>query len=90
MASNLCTSFSCIPALGGSVIITSGLPCVSKKVSSHILITSPAKKAVSVKLFRLEFILASSIASSTTSTPIIFLAFLLQKMPILPVPQYKS
>ena len=49
MASNLCTSFSCIPALGGSVIITSGLPCVSKKVSSHILITSPAKKAVAKK-----------------------------------------
>jgi hypothetical protein len=79
-----------MPALGGSVIITSGLPWASKKASSHILITSPAKKAVSVNLFKLAFILASSIASSTTSTPIIFLAFLLQKIPMLPVPHYKS
>ena len=37
-----CTNFSCIPARGGSVMMTSGRPCFSKKASSHILMTSPA------------------------------------------------
>ena len=61
-----------MPALGGSVIITSGVPCLVKKLSLHISITSPAKKDVLDKLFKTAFFLASSIASSTNSTPIIF------------------
>jgi len=37
-----------MPARGGSVIMTSGLPWVSKNASSQISITSPAKNAVCV------------------------------------------
>ena len=62
----------------------------AKKSSLHIFITSPAKNSAWLILFNAAFSFASAIASSITSTPIIFFAFLLRKMPILPVPQYRS
>lgn len=44
-------SFSCMPARGGSVMITSGLPCCAKNSSLRIFITSPAKNSAWLILF---------------------------------------
>ena len=63
---------------GGSVMITSGLPCSAKSIITDLYHISAKKDACSM-LFRAAFFFASSMASSITSTPITFLASLLTK-----------
>ena len=58
--------------------------------SGSVFSTSPTKNSLFSKLFIFAFSFASSIACSTVSIPYNFLTFLEAKIPIVPIPQYKS
>jgi len=79
---------SCIPALGGSVIITSGFPFRNQKNEEvRTSFMSPAKKYVLIIPFISELFFASSTASSTYSMPITRAADAAMKLAIVPVPE---
>src|SRR5574344_822701 len=84
------TTSGCIPARGGSVIITSGLPCSAMKSSVSMSFMSPAKNDVLYMPLISEFTFASSIASGTYSMPTTLLALRATKLAIVPVPVYRS
>jgi hypothetical protein len=78
------------PRLGGSTNITSALTfCFSTK-SFNAYSTSPVKNSAFSIPFNLAFSLASIIAASTVSIPYNFLTLSDAKIPIVPIPQYKS
>ena len=78
------------PFLGGSTKTTSGIILLFSISSGNSFSTSPTKYSAFSILFRVAFCLASSIASGIVSIPYIFLALSDAKIPIVPIPQYKS
>ena len=88
--SNFLQTSSCIPALGGSVMTTCGLPCVAINSVVKTSFISPAKNNVLSMPFISELITASLIASATYSIPITFFAEEAIKLAMVPVPVYKS
>ena len=85
-----CTTSLCMPSLGGSVIITSGCPCVLINSSLKTCFISPTKNSTLLMLFNCAFSLAAVIASGTDSTPITLLACFATNCAMVPVPVYKS
>ena len=90
IAKSLSTTFLCIPDLGGSTIIVSGVPFSSKNSLFRTLRISPQKKVTFFIEFSFLFSSAALTASLTHSIPITFFACSEMNIEIVPIPEYKS